>query len=291
MLRVKIIEKFISTIYRRFPSFYEYIINKKHGKIKKWVVKIQDVEILFSAEDTYSRIWLHKRCGEGKIHEEKVINLLVENLNSSKCFVDVGTHLGYYTCIASKFMPNGIIYGFEMDDLNYSLTKKNLELNEIKNTHIYQTAVTNLSGTVKYIRETRQPSPIFSLSADTLQEENDHVITVKSITLDDFFKDKKTMPDVIKIDVEGAEMKVLEGMKHLMKHGNLKIFVEVHPQKLLNHQSSTNEVILRLLDEDYTIFEIENFRKSGEDINLKRLNRSSHLQDDAMLYAQRKHQS
>lgn len=145
MLRVRIVEKSISTIYRRFPSFYEYVINKKYGKIKNWVVN-------------------------------------------------------------------------------------------------------------------------------------------------DFFRGKKILPDVIKIDVEGAEMKVLEGMKHLMKYGNLKIFVEVHPQRLLDHKSSAKEVILLLLDEGFTLFEIENFRKSGKEINLKRLNRSSHLQDDAMLYASKEHQ-
>ena len=253
------------------------------------VFHIQDVTILFSADDFYSRIWFFTRCNN-RIHEEKVINLLVEKLNSSKCFVDVGTHLGYYTCIASKFMPNGIIYGFEMDDLNHSLTKKNLELNEIKNTHIYQIAVANSSGTVKYIRETRQPSPILSISTDALHEKNDHVIIVKSTTLDDFFKDKETKPDVIKIDVEGAEMKVLEGMKHLKKQGNLKLFIEVHPKRLLEYQSSASAVILLLLNEGYKVFEIENFRNGGEDVKLKRLNPTSHFQDDAMLYAHREHQ-
>jgi len=291
MLRIKIIEKLIAATYWRFPSFYEYTANKKYGKIKELAVNVRGVKVLFSTEDSYSRIWLYKRCNDGKIHEEKVVNMLVEKLSVSKCFVDVGTHLGYYTCIASKFMPNGIIYGFEMDELNYLLAKKNLKLNECKNVHIYHAAVANSSGVVRYLRKTRRPSPIFSISTSVLREKNGHLITVKSITLDDFFKYKETMPDVIKIDVEGAEMKVMEGMKHLIKHVNLKLFVEVHPMKLLDHQSSANAVVSLLLDAGYTVFEIENFRKSGEEICLKRLNRSSHLQNDVMLYAQRKHRS
>ncbi|GAH14518.1 unnamed protein product, partial [marine sediment metagenome] len=111
-------------------------------------------------------------------------------------------------------------------------------------------------------------------------------ISVQAVTLDGFFKDKSLIPDVIKIDVEGAEMKVLNETQKILESGNVKLFVEVHPVRLkLKFQSSANAVISILMDNGYNVFEIKNMRRHSKEISLKKLNRESRLIFNTMLYA------
>ncbi|MCK5111967.1 MAG: FkbM family methyltransferase [Thermoplasmatales archaeon] len=295
VLRLPGVEEFMTLLYLKIPSitsiFSKHVINKKYGKTKRFVVETHGVNVVFSMEDSYSRFWLYARCDRGKIHEENVTKLLVESLKSSKCFVDVGANIGYYTFLASKIVSDGTIYTFEMDELNYSLLEKNLKLNGCKNVHIYHAAITDSPGVVSYIGDSKHPSPMFSLSASSSQAKSDQVISVQAFTLDGFFKDKKSIPDVIKIDVEGAEMKVLNGMQNILKSNKVKLFVEVHPiQLLLKFQSSANAVILMLINKGYSVFEVTNMR-GRKDIGLKKLNRDTRLMRNTMLYALRKETS
>jgi len=293
VLKLPGIEEFITLLYLKIPSvtsiFSKYVINKKYGKTKRFVVETHGVDVVFSIEDSYSRFWIYARCDRGKIHEENVTNFLVESLKYSKCFVDVGANIGYYTFLASKIVSDGTIYAFEMDELNYEILEKNLNLNGCKNVHIYHAAITDSPGLVTYIGNSKNPSPMFSLSAGTSQVKSDQIISVQAFTLDDFFKDKKSTPDVIKIDVEGAEMKVLNGMQSILESSNVKLFVEVHPiQLLLKFQSSANAVISMLINNGYSVFEITNMRGRGKNVGLIKLNQESQLMRNTMVYAYKK---
>ena len=115
---------------------------------KTCLVNIHGVSISFSTDDFYSKLWLFLAFGNNRVHEGNVINLMIEKLNSSRCFVDVGANLGYYTLLASKLMPDGIVYAFEMDEYNYNLLNKNLKINRCNNINIYHSAVTDSSGVI-----------------------------------------------------------------------------------------------------------------------------------------------
>ena len=89
---------------------------------------IDDISVLFSTEDEYSKRWFFPRYEGGKIHEQQVTELVLETARKSRCFVDVGTNLGWYTCLVSRCTLQGVVYAFEMDDLNYALLKENLRI-------------------------------------------------------------------------------------------------------------------------------------------------------------------
>ena len=69
-----------------------------------------------------------------------------------------------------------------------------------------------------------------------------------SINLDNFFSKQKNKPDVIKIDVEGAEMLVLKGMKELLEKRDLILFLEIHGNKLDKFNTTSEEIISFLID-------------------------------------------
>ncbi|KYK29426.1 hypothetical protein AYK20_05625 [Thermoplasmatales archaeon SG8-52-1] len=259
----------------------------KENKNKNFfTIKIQDKKILFSADNYYSRIWKLTRFHNDRLPEEKVSNLLIKKLNSCKCFVDVGANLGYYTFLASKIMSDGIVYSFEMDDKNYSLLEKNLFINKSKNVKIYHAAITDYSGVVSYSNTLRLPSPILTVSTRISNNRYSIKKSVKAISLDDFFNANGSKPEIIKIDVEGGEIKVLNGMQKLLDNDNLQLFLEVHPFRLkLNFQSSANAIISMLLDKGFLLSEITKMRRHGKDIKLKKLNKESQLMHNTMIYA------
>ena len=260
---------------------------KKYGAIDRFEAKIQGLSVCFSTEDPYSNQWFFPRYAGGKIHEESITELLLEDLKASKCFVDVGANLAWYTCLASKRMPNGIVYGFEMDSLNYALLQKNVSINECRNVMIYHAAVTDMPGRASYKRRSIDPRADFHLSSGAPETDAGAEISVEAISLDDFFEDKEVKPDVIKIDVEGAETKVLKGMKGIMKTQDLRLFVEVHPRVLPELQSSTKEVLSLLIDSGYEVFEIEGLRKHHVSRKLDRLAKDAYIPHNTMLYARK----
>ena len=196
----------------------------RYRSISRFTTNINGVSVQFSTEDEYSNSWFFPRYAGNRIHERAVTEMLIETLKGAKCFVDVGTNLGWYTCLASKHMSSGVVYGFEMDDLNFTVLKKNLALNGCGNALVQNVAVSDSPGTVSYRRQNNRPRANFHLEATTSDEDSFGIISVKSISLDNFFDSQENLPDVIKIDVEGAEMNVLKGMSQLLRDCRLILF-------------------------------------------------------------------
>jgi FkbM family methyltransferase len=258
---------------------------RRYRKIKRFTASLNGVIAQFSTEDEYSNSWFFPRYAGGRIHEKKVTEMLMEALHRAKCFVDVGTNLGWYTCLAAKHMPYGSVYGFEMDDLNFALLKKNIAINKCSNVEVHHLAVSDSTSVVSYKREANRPSPMFHLQTRAKDENSIGFVSVNSIALDDFFKSKRVMPDVIKIDVEGAEVSVLMGMKRILRDCKPILFLEIHPSKLRYFNTSTSAIISLFIENNYGVFEIQSMRNPGSKKQLKPLLRDSLIEDNTMLYA------
>src|SRR5690606_21976044 len=66
---------------------------------------------------------------------------------------------------------------------------------------------------------------------------------VQTITLDDLMRYYATLPDLVKIDVEGAELEVLEGARTLVEESRCKLFVEMHKIENLGMEASGDRVL------------------------------------------------
>lgn len=67
-------------------------------------------------------------------------------------------------------------------------------------------------------------------------------IDVNAVTLDQFCKDRNIKPDILKIDVEGAELLVLRGSQSLLWNEHVSILCEIHPNQMKNCESSLSEL-------------------------------------------------
>jgi FkbM family methyltransferase len=139
-------------------------------------------------------------------------------------FVDVGAHIGKYTvALGNKIGKSGIIISIEPETENFNLLKKNVALNKLTNVHLQNVACAGQEGEATlYVHKDRPTLHSFYLNRGPSQ------IKVKTVKLDTIIQDLKiNRVDLLKIDVEGAEIDVIKGSSDTLKKHHPRIVFEV----------------------------------------------------------------
>ncbi len=259
------------------PRLRQRLFDRKYGPVNRFRAQVRGELLCFATEDADSKRFFFPRYDGGKLHEEPVTLALLDALQPARGFVDVGTALGWYTCLAGKFMPGGFVCGFEMSTNGYRLTRQNLELNNIHHAEVHQAVVLDRSGDTRLVKNAELLPP----GAQAVEG----CVTVPTLALDDFFKDRIVPIDVVKIDVEGAEMSVLRGMEAIINQHAPALFVEVHPEQLPDFSASVQDVLAFLFEHNYQVLEIDRVYRHSQ---ARPLNLSSHVPRITMLYAVKK---
>ncbi len=156
-------------------------------------------------------------------YEPEQTKLFEEWVKPGDVVYDVGGHFGYYTLLASKLVGrSGRVITFEPSPMNLARLYRHIELNDAANVKVLELAVSDHEGTARF--ETRTGSGVGHLSSDGPLE-------VKLTTLDTLLREYPA-PKVMKIDVEGAEVGVLQGAKHLLESARPVIFLSLHGDQL-----------------------------------------------------------
>ena len=144
---------------------------------------------------------------------------------SGNVFYDVGAHVGYYTLLAANLVgQEGKVYSFEPLARNVMYLNRHLQLNKISNVEIIEAAVSESSGNATFMEGVQHSMGRMS---------SDGAIQVPTVSLDELVLDGKIKnPDVIKIDVEGAEYEVLMGSQRIIREINPIIFLATHGRKI-----------------------------------------------------------
>jgi FkbM family methyltransferase len=187
--------------------------------------------------------------------------------------VDVGAHAGYYTLIAARAVGNkGKVFAFEPESSNYQLMLKNIKLNNHRNVTPVQKAVSDVTGPIKlFLAE--DASGHSTIGDNT----NQNAIPVESTTLDDYFADRIQQINVIKIDVEGAENAVLQGMRRVINSNpELTIFTEFCPDALKRAGCLPEKYFQKLADYGFVIYLIDEKKHSLEPAEVSRVIKVCH---------------
>lgn len=260
-------------------ALFEQSFFRRYGKIDRYKLELPNINIEFTTEDDYSKRWFFPRYDNGAHHEPVATQIFRERVKSNAIVFDVGANLGYFTCLASKLAPDGYVHSFEIDSNCLPLIQKNLAINSLTNVTVNNMAVSD-NNQFETIPDATRPNPTLRMG----QKAAGGFKKVKATTLTAYCHDKKCSPNFIKIDVEGAELKVLKGMTEILKTSGLVILMEVHVEILKNNfDSSYRDIIEILTDYNFKIREVLDHRKEGS--NFREIDRATELRGNTMILA------
>lgn len=202
--------------------------------------------------------------------EEYEQRLFVQNIKPGDTVVDVGAHIGTYTLIAAqKTGPTGKVYAFEPLPKNYKLLKKNITVNGYTNVVAINKAVSDKNGSCKLFLSSED-----NFGDQRTYDSGDHrsFVNIQTVTLDSFFKNKDQRVNVLKIDIQGSEVRALKGaVKLLAKNHHIKLFTEFWPKALRSAGSSYKQYLNILKKYRFEIFEINSKSEKLTRVSEKKL--------------------
>jgi FkbM family methyltransferase len=224
-------------------------IHSLYGKIfapigKIYTVEIEGVKVDFLIDSSGEFLMLKDFIGEENIL--KTFLSMVEK--KSKVIYDLGAHVGLYTLLAAKVGGDKTIISFEPEPKSYEKLNKNIELNKLRNVKTFNIALSDYNGkTTLNINKMGLASGGHNI-APTGEKKGWRRKSIEVRRLEDLIAEEGLpKPDLIKIDIEGAELNAIKGMEKLLKSEDAPyLIMEVHKDKLRNFGHS-DEDLLRLL--------------------------------------------
>jgi len=180
-------------------------------------------------------------------YEPVICAAIQRNVQSGMICVDVGANIGYLSLLMAHCCgPTGKVYAFEPLPDNLEQLKKNIAINHLLDQVIIEgLAVSDKSSSQVDFYE---GDSTFEFS---LLPRHGHTtrIEVQTIALDDYFTEQKQL-DFVKIDVEGAEGRVIAGMQRILLNQRPICLVEIH-------HGLEATILDQLLEAEYSLFDLE----------------------------------
>lgn len=182
--------------------------------------------------------WYH-----GRNREQWIMEMLGRLIQPGDTVVEVGGHIGYVALWLAKLVGPGRVYVFEpgpnnlkyieqnvRDKANVTLVPKGVGDVPARRT-MFVERLTGLNNT--FVEESpllKANAAFDGFSADQLRES----VPVELVRFDDYAAEHAVQADLIKIDVEGFEMEVLQGMQGVLSSQHPKMMIEVtrHPEQV-----------------------------------------------------------
>jgi FkbM family methyltransferase len=165
---------------------------------------------------------------------------------------DVGANVGAYCVPIAKAFPDAKVFAFEPIELNAALIQVSLLVNRLRGVRIVRQCVSDTSGVVEF---SLAADSAYSSMVDTRRKSEVEKFQCAATSLDDFCAGEQCgIPDVMKIDVEGAELKVLQGAANLFADPGRRprmVLIELYDQNLSVFGTSITEIIDRMADWGY----------------------------------------
>lgn len=158
---------------------------------------------------------------------EPEIRFLETYLQPGDVFVDGGANFGLYTVLASHYVgKEGKVLAFEPFPASHAIAKLNIELNNIKNADLFQTALSDNKGEAQMGVHHDPGRNSLSLNLN----ETVSTISISTNTFDELWVEKNLPnPSVIKLDVEGHERNILMGAERVIAAAKPTIIFELNP--------------------------------------------------------------
>lgn len=196
--------------------------------------------------------------------ELRLARFLIRYLREDAVFFDVGAHLGFFSLLAARLVGSGgTVYGFEASSEMAGYYRDNIKhISHIRPNHL---AVSNTNGFIRFFEfpvlysEYNSVNQSQYTSASWFRTMKPKEAEVACTTLDTFSQKEQMYPDMIKIDVEGAEQLVMEGSIQLLARCKPVVIMEFIPPASGSWQDcSHGKAFLILFNAGYELYLITN---------------------------------
>lgn len=176
----------------------------------------------------------------GPLGEDRVLADLLTEIKSDDVFYDIGANIGLYTCFVGQTLPADQVIAFEPHPTNVEKLRRNLDLNGIS-ANIIQQALSDEEGTAELVVDSRNEAGAGRHALAVGGEAE--TIEIELVTGDTLVAESRIpAPAVLKIDVEGAELNVLRGLKKSIAESCRLCYVEVHPDRIGKYGGTAEEI-------------------------------------------------
>lgn len=191
--------------------------------------------------------------------------LFKKSVRPGNIVLDIGAHIGWYTLQAARVVGSaGRVYAFEPDPQNYSTLVQNVQRNGLgERVILTPRAVCDKPGPASLFIDGTSEGVRSSSSLVAIPPEMQGKMRVECVTIDDFL-DTSVAVDIVKMDIEGAELKALRGMERTLARSgiHLVVFVECNPGALRAADSTAGDLLKRLEELGFIVMVIDERTKS-----------------------------
>ena len=191
-------------------------------------------------------------------YEVPIQNIFAQHLKSGDVFYDIGANVGFFSIIAARLVGDtGKIYAFEPGRENAQSIRHNARLNNFSQIEVIEKAVSHRSGEGQLLLA--EYSGGHALATADAPPDLAGEVTVDLVSIDDLIAQNKIEPpNFVKVDVEGAELDVLQGMRETIKTHQPTIIYEVDDGDRAGYERKYNELANFFESLNYQVTQTEN---------------------------------
>jgi FkbM family methyltransferase len=190
-------------------------------------------------------------------NEPPVQAALAEHLQAGDIFFDIGGNVGFFTVIGARLVGSeGHVYVFEPAPENAAMIRHNLALNHFDHVTLFEKAVAQTSGQAALHVSTYSGGA--ALASVGEPPDLKETITVGIVSIDELVTQQQVKPPtVVKIDVEGAEMDVLQGMAQTLHRYKPVLIYEIDDGAEAAYRAKCDACAQFLRSAGYELSELE----------------------------------
>jgi len=196
--------------------------------------------------------------------EPEVRSYFLRTIKPGMVIFDVGANIGYFTTIMAKLVGSGgKVHAFEPSNREFGSIKNMIRQNRQDNVVLNQTALSERVGRMMMnIAKTENMAALNTMGNIThpaAQDGDFKQVEVSLDTIDNYVTDKEiNRLDLIKIDVEGAELMVLKGAEETLKRYRPQIICEFSDLTTKGFGYQAKEIFDWLVQKGYRAYRITN---------------------------------
>lgn len=250
--------KFLKKIYR--STVYKlHIILKK----KKFLARIGNLKLFIEIEDPIERAIFFDLTYE----KDQILTLIkIQKKHNMDYFLDIGSNIGYYALTLAKIFSKINVYAFEPMKKTYFKLIKNIKINNLENQiKAFNFGLSNRNKKV-YMRALVKKNFIqsggFTVHNPARELKSNETLLKANLKIGDEkikFKNKKLL---VKIDVEGHEIYVLNGLRSLINKNKIFLQIEIFNENykiVRDFLKKNNFIFIKKVKSDYFF---QNFKKN-----------------------------